>query len=472
LSQSSIIGSHSNGGLLTPGTTYPVGGWFQWGNNNGSWLARACPIKAQVQPLPCLELTKEANFYDNPIIPLTEQIQYPTIESPKVPNETPITTYEAGTKFRADQRYQYTVSIHPNEDSSFGSEHIIRVTHVDTGGGLVPLDPPLWFNRQVNNEIITNDLTPTCTLVQSNKFSSSTPRYEHIENLREYDVEIEEEQGKPWTPDELAEIFTAVVNTATALKTESDDTGIGLRRIFRQIIVADEDIPSPNVYFSFLRLPTDAPATHNTDHRDYSTDYASVSSGACLTRNASITCRGTPYEPNPALGGVAVFEYVIVHEFGHVFDNRSDGELSQEIEESDRDCYENGTIIPDSSIVNPSGDCIIDNNNVLVMGLQGEWRRGERGWGSGPSSSSTIFQQHPPSINVEFPGNDYQEAAADMFLNWVYRTNGAGGFENRNWHPRDDCDTPAGCLDASNPGDARHVWMTYRIEQIFTTEGW
>lgn len=61
-----------------------------------------------------------------------------------------------------------------------------------------------------------------------------------------------------------------------------------------------------------------------------------------------------------------------------------------------------------------------DEDTALV------WARGERGWGSGPDTSITQFQQHPPDFPL-FQNDDdvtqIDETAADMFLNWVYRIN-------------------------------------------------
>jgi len=120
------------------------------------------------------------------------------------------------------------------------------------------------------------------------------------------------------------------------------------------------------------------------------------------------------------------------------------------------------------------------------------WERGRRGWGTGPQFHTdpnngnpivrpliSFFQQNPDNISIE--------AAADMFLNWVYRfnaqngdsptnscgledlphpTNWAGpGFLNQDWttplsgFTTDGAGLVPGSLDFSVPGDARYFYM-------------
>lgn len=92
---------------------------------------------------------------------------------------------------------------------------------------------------------------------------------------------------------------------------------------------------------------------------------------------------------------------------------------------------------------------------------------GDRGWGTAGRVSK--FQQSNENLS-------YNEAAADMFLNWVYRIlyerdHPDSGFKNRSWDPakRDEFEVPCnqveeGCMDSSNPGDvlfaAMNGWMT------------
>lgn len=170
-------------------------------------------------------------------------------------------------------------------------------------------------------------------------------------------------------------------------------------------------------------------------------------------------------------GNVDVNHYTVIHEFGHRFNNQSGGSYEAQMDAGAfviKGCGLDGI---------PSGD------DDIVMGHTGgiQWERGRRGWGSGPGQST--FQQH----FVEDPGktqNEITEAAADMFLNWVYRRNtgpaptGAPcsmpatgtweGFLNTDW-----LSDPDGADDHTRkPGNARYQWMENTLSAIFTTQGW
>ena len=131
------------------------------------------------------------------------------------------------------------------------------------------------------------------------------------------------------------------------------------------------------------------------------------------------------------------------------------------------------------------------------------WERGRRGWGTGPQQHLdsngtprplvTYFQQNTENSPIE--------AAADMFLNWVYRfnaqngdrptnscglediphpTNWAGpGFLNQAWsdnpHPSfitNGAGLVPGSSDFSLPGDARYFYMDVLIRSIFSNNQW
>jgi hypothetical protein len=68
-----------------------------------------------------------------------------------------------------------------------------------------------------------------------------------------------------------------------------------------------------------------------------------------------------------------------------------------------------------------------------------------------------------------------------MFLNWVYRKLGRGGFLDRSWNPKEDSkisdpnDTTdklscqaywLGCPDPRQSGEARFNWMDNQMRQI------
>jgi len=238
--------------------------------------------------------------------------------------------------------------------------------------------------------------------------------------------------------------------------------------------------------------------------------------GICFTDNntATITC-ALPLIAPDNVTYLPFTEYVIVHEFGHVFDSRAS--LGGRPRFVDR--MSSGVIIKDCS-----------KEEYRVMGeipsgqtIQQFWLRGERGWGSGPSRINTgtvrqvtqfqqnavliEFQIDPTTVDYQFlvregiqpPTNDsdtpgakvkrVEEAQADMFLNWVYRRNiqgdspsrasicdvgsspiwGGPGFLNTSWG--NGSQTPTSQL-TERPGDARYQWMDVQMKTLFVEQGW
>jgi hypothetical protein len=140
-----------------------------------------------------------------------------------------------------------------------------------------------------------------------------------------------------------------------------------------------------------------------------------------------------------------------------------------------------------------------------------DWLRGTRGWGSGApeiglcGSASQIvptdFQQNPceyitwlalisQQYRDRFSGDqnpavtEIEEAGADMFLNWVYRSISQNdstdidyqGFLNVDWS---DCTDASECADAiaalpnsDGPGDDRWIWMNLGMAEFFVYYGW
>jgi hypothetical protein len=146
-----------------------------------------------------------------------------------------------------------------------------------------------------------------------------------------------------------------------------------------------------------------------------------------------------------------------------------------------------------------------------------DWDRGGRGWGSGPASiysdegelvdlEITDFQQNSytvrnwewekiPETNSDYvsDGEDVREldeATADIFLNWVYRSATiTQGYLNRDWRDRLDEDgqscrstnRPEGCLDDTMSGYYRFDWMEEmedhengqgQMDAIFRQQNW
>jgi len=142
----------------------------------------------------------------------------------------------------------------------------------------------------------------------------------------------------------------------------------------------------------------------------------------------------------------------------------------------------------DPSIVWGSRDTV--NPDLRTSG--DDWTRGERGWGSAAASTAFApgitpcdFQQNAfrvydfdialtpanasPTQQAEVRIRERDEAAADMFLNWVYsRAIPGSGFRNTDWRNVTNCSL-TGTPDASNPGDARYFRMTNNIMPTLAT---
>jgi hypothetical protein len=169
---------------------------------------------------------------------------------------------------------------------------------------------------------------------------------------------------------------------------------------------------------------------------------------------------------------VILTKYTVVHEYGHVFVGRTGGYVAG-----------TGTFYGLVNIPIPPPTAtqgfIADSNGLVVMGNridptttppQMDWVRGNRGWGSAAVQSPSqpcSFQQNPYTVlDWEVTATPAQtqtvrerdEAAADMFLNWVYSKIGQGGFANADYRNITDCVSVAP-TDASLPGDARRNYM-------------
>jgi predicted outer membrane repeat protein len=201
---------------------------------------------------------------------------------------------------------------------------------------------------------------------------------------------------------------------------------------------------------------------------------------------------------------LAITEYTMVHELGHVFNFRSRQNGKKSFFEYIDDTNKGTDYIQDSQRKLPV------MGRFISPGGSADWRRGTRGWGTGPDTSITSFQQHPPSV-TQFLNDDrntqVDETSADMFLNWVYRISDPNlpissptsltGFRNISWSPAADSDLQVGanvcnsqfnqqiqgigCPDSRNPGNARFDWMNDndsntplvgKMSLIFTDQGW
>ena len=228
---------------------------------------------------------------------------------------------------------------------------------------------------------------------------------------------------------------------------------------------------------------------------------------------------------------LGVTQYTMVHELGHRFNVRSDGGNGRTPNslygrmQSETLCEgivtENGNVTdwchPDNSPVVFGKSKVrlrTDNDRVeatengwspqLIDGIYyaDDWRRGDRGWGSGPGTPAneevnlviTNYQQHSFHIDdwgtpitttyaqtqeeiddIQLREREVDEASADMFLNWVYKKlNLSEGFTNLNW-VKELCDSlnkPTPCEDSVYvPGDRRFAWMNVTMKEIFNQSG-
>jgi len=249
-----------------------------------------------------------------------------------------------------------------------------------------------------------------------------------------------------WTLADVRDIFAAVTNTAEALRLQFG--GERPLETFRRILLQS----SPAITFERSTAP---------------------GANCNATYFPLITCYATN-QPS---------QYTFVHELGHGFTKRTGFHDS------------NGTYyiairnplplgyIPDSSsppnVVMGPFDAISSDN--LTRGI--DWDRGQRGWGSAAANTSPLsipydFQQSTENHNdLDYPNSplltrEVDEAAADMFLNWVYSrltTGEVAGFKNRDYKLLTGNCPGVAPTDTSNPGDARYTTMTNGILPLVST---
>jgi hypothetical protein len=289
-----------------------------------------------------------------------------------------------------------------------------------------------------------------------------------------------------WSPAELSAIDTAVNNVGLALQRISTNP-ISPQAVFNRVLA--EGGVTPYVWFVRANSTTssvggsapDVTVSYIANGQTRTVTYEDINPpntiGNCKAFESALW--GTNNIPRPRAvvcnGTFTASEYTIVHELGHLFDYRSGNALTN--------FFSAGNFSLGSC---PSPE--FGGQNYIIMGAFGtEFRRGNRGWGSGTYLSN--FQQSPENIPLE--------AAADMFLNWVYRSNsptGAtiisnaqtnaqapsncptnqsippseswNGFKNQNWDAN-------GAYDWGVPGDVRYVLMQSRMTAIFANNsGW
>lgn len=282
----------------------------------------------------------------------------------------------------------------------------------------------------------------------------------------------------PWDPSELSVMLDGVKKIADAFDLISSSP-LTKEALFRRVMGTETETTRITVILD------EDPAFPN---------------GYCLTENdfRRITCFGPLLQPGN-LSIIPFTEQVFVHEFGHVFDARAGLDPFESLSER----MDSGIVIKDCS-----------QSQARVMGevfdsedpfnLNNYWNRGERGWGSGPTKYNTTtalitsYQQNPLLLHFQLTAmpagqesaakksDRVQEAAADMFLNWVYKrlqgtppqTNctdivpGPTPFTNKSWSGLSGSAPVAGNDDVSRPGSQRFLWMYNEMLVIFSQQGW
>ncbi len=319
--------------------------------------------------------------------------------------------------------------------------------------------------------------------------------------------------NNPWQASHLEDILIGVEKTALAFDmlaneinpTNTEDAKTIFRRIMGNFYVL-------NVTNGFQIYPSDG-------------CNGTVSSSCTSNTIGAVTFYGMiPTVLNPNL---KPNQHTMVHEIGHRFNARSDGgsgrtpnslygRMEKAIVCNGVDLTNNNPIenwCPSGALIfgvadvelTPAQITIATNNGWGASLRSGryisDWRRGERGWGSGPASdliddevvtlNITDFQQHSYMINdwvtplnpnpedtfqverAQLRVREIDEATSDMFLNWVYRrtTNGLQGFLNIDWL-RPNCKTIQGCDDDYPSGDIRYRWMNQSMSRIFQERNW
>jgi hypothetical protein len=193
---------------------------------------------------------------------------------------------------------------------------------------------------------------------------------------------------------------------------------------------------------------------------------------------ARVTCSST----------IALTRYTVTHELGHVLVDRTGGNVSGAT--SFFGLVDTANIRDANP--NDNGPQVVFGSGFIDNNLQPDWRRGQRGWGSepvlpgrcdgsitpAPPGPPTNFQQNPCDVpDLPAPVGDIltverEETAGDMFLNWVYRLQGNGGFLNKDWG---GCSV-SGCVGsddiANAPGDVRMNWMVSILNSLFVAYQW
>ncbi|MBE2272366.1 MAG: hypothetical protein IAE80_29290 [Anaerolinea sp.] len=303
---------------------------------------------------------------------------------------------------------------------------------------------------------------------------------------------------RSWTPFERTSIMTGIERVGTAFDYLAVSVNTpwaafnlvmlensGTEILFIRTESTASTVTVPNyTYLLGTRAGQTATLTYPNAADGYCISHQeAVAQGTGILMPAAIICNSDLIDQYDGTDAVLqASQYTVVHELGHVFDYRTGQGLSDPIDGS--------FFLPDCN--NPPG---------MVMGTIEYWTRGGRGWGTGPAHYYSNGNAVPLVTNFQQnPENTPIEAAADSFLNWVYRLNASGGvraldscaltptpfynswsgpgFLNLQWSTTAQPPFPAnsngiaGSGDNSLPGDARYFDIDSRIRTLFLNEQW
>ncbi|MBE7511187.1 MAG: hypothetical protein HS103_00025 [Anaerolineales bacterium] len=362
---------------------------------------------------------------------------------------------------------------------------------------------------------------------------------------QDYGVLLRNESTFVWTETEIVEIYKGVVTTAAALDRLSDSSRI-TPELFRQIMITGDTLPYIVLYKAVgtpnsqeIAVAYTVPSGTETKSVSFGNNVNDASDN--ITDGGCVTFQGTGATTAPSpiprtivcnslsitagsemiLAGasgqtnLAFMQYLLVHELGHVFDNRTTSTncsptsatspcrllnlAFQGLASGSCPAYLRDSLRADALSELPDGSpdlsftttctSVEDADSFRVIGIRsdlGQYGRRDRGWGAGPDNIFTDFQQHPADVFASDPlVLVLEEEAADMFLNWVYRTISNipftyldplsvpgtwSGFRNQSWGTYGS-NAYTGS-DSTYPGDARLEWMQIIMQNIFDEKGW
>jgi len=283
----------------------------------------------------------------------------------------------------------------------------------------------------------------------------------------------------------VASTFYALENSISEIDVDIHGTSDEAKNIFRAVMGE----PSLGYRFYVLRVTSNG-FTYNTTTRDGC--YGTSGAGCVENNHGSLALYSNFY--NPEEPDYEYIQRIVVHEFGHRFDNQTGTEPVEGVtrfkrallyplgEGNKNPLYDCGG----NAVRNQRSDALDDDG--IIFGVRGNgFARGLRGWGTpaavpcspGDSCQQTYFQINPTDDPTYIRG----ETAADMFLNWVYRRIKDGPVnwtscaldntqvddepqEIGDWQGFRNIDA-VGVFDTTLPGNARYEWMENFMITVF-----